>query len=181
MKRNDITAYSVTEQLRDGRQVTIRAIRADDKGHIARALKELSSESFYRRLFSPKHELTDADLRQLTDVDFEHVVALVAEIREEGLDRIVGGGRFIRTEETGEARKAEVAFLIVDAHQGMGIGSRIFKHLIAIARDSGIMQFEAEVLPANTDMLRLFTRSGLPVTTAPSRDTVHVTIDLTDQ
>ena len=181
MEINDVSHYSVTEKLRDGSQVTIRAVRAEDKGHIARAIKELSSESFYRRLFSPKHELTAADLKHLTEVDFENVVALVAEMQEQDRQMIVGGGRYIRTDESGEARKAEVAFLIGDAHQGMGIGSRIFKHLISIARDSGIMQFEAEVLPTNEEMLRLFTRSGLPVTTASSRDTVHVTIDLTEQ
>ncbi len=178
---NKIANYSVTERLRDGRQVTIRAIRPDDKGHISRALKELSSESFYRRLFSAKRDLTDADLKQLTEVDFENVVALVAEMMEEGEDRVVGGGRYIRTSESGDALKAEVAFLIDDAHQGLGIGSRIFKHLVSIARASGVMEFNAEVLPTNDGMLRLFTNSGLPVYKKASRDVVHVTIDLTEQ
>jgi GNAT superfamily N-acetyltransferase len=73
---------------------------------------------------------------------------------------------------------AEIAFLIDDVHQGLGIGSRIFKHLVTIARASGITQFEAEVLPTNEGMLKLFTRSGLPVISTPSRDSVHVTIDL---
>ena len=181
MDSKNISNYSVTETLRDGRQVTIRAIRPDDKGHIAQALKELSSESFYRRLFSPKRDLTVADLKQLTEVDFVNIVALVAEMREEEQDRIVGGGRYIRTSESGDALKAEVAFLIGDTHQGFGIGSRIFKHLIIIARASGIMQFDAEVLPTNDGMIRLFTNSGMPVYKKATRDVVHVTIDLTEQ
>jgi GNAT superfamily N-acetyltransferase len=72
-----------------------------------------------------------------------------------------------------------VAFLVDDAHQGLGIGSRIFKHLVAIARALGITQFEAEVLPSNEGMLRLFTRSCLPVSRTMTRDSIHVTIDLT--
>jgi len=179
MERGDIANYSVTERLRDGRPVTIRAIRPDDKGGMADALREVSSESLYRRTFSAKRYLSDDDLRKLTEVDFENVVALVAVMDEEAQDRIVGGGRYIRTGASGDALKAEVAFLVDDAHQGLGIGSRIFKHLVSIARASGITQFEAEVLPSNEGMLKLFTRSGLPVVSAPSRDAVHVVIDLT--
>lgn len=178
MKRNDIANYSVTEHLRDGRPVTIRAIRPEDKGGMADALREVSSESMYRRTFSAKRDLSDNDLRQLTEVDFENVVALVGVMQEEGQDRIVGGGRYIRTGTSGPRLTAEVAFLIDDRYQGLGIGSRIFKHLVLIARASGIKQFEAEVLPSNEGMLRLFTRSGLPVTTTRSRDSVHVMIEL---
>ena len=179
VKRSGIANYSVAERLRDGRTVTIRAIRREDKGQMAEALRDLSPESFYRRTFSPKRELNDKDLTRLTEVDFDVVVALVAVMHEEGEDRVVGGGRYFRTGTSATAQTAEVAFLIDDAHQSLGIGSRIFKHLVTIARASGITQFEAEVLPSNEGMLRLFNRSGLPVAATPSRDSVHVTIELT--
>ncbi len=117
----------------------------------------------------------------MTEVDFENVVALVAVMNEEAQDRIVGGGRYIRTGEAGAALKSEVAFLIDDAHQGLGIGSRIFKHLVIIARASGITQFEAEVLPSNEGMLRVFARSGIPFTRTMGRDTVYVLMELTKE
>jgi len=176
--KSHIANYSATESLREGKQVTIRAIRPDDKTNMAGTLKELSSDSFYRRTFSPKRDVSVADLKQLTEVDFDNVVALVAVMNEEGQERIVGGGRYIRSGATGGVKKAEVAFLIDDVHQGMGIGSRIFRHLVAIARSSGIRLFEAEVLPTNEGMLRLFDRSGLLVTKNVTRDAVHVTIGL---
>jgi GNAT superfamily N-acetyltransferase len=178
MERNDIANYSVKERLRDGRTVTIRAIRPDDKGRMADTLRQVSPESLYRRTFSAKRDLSSEELKNLTEVDFVNIVALVAFIKTEEHDRIAGGGRYIRTGESDAALKAEVAFLIDDVYQGLGIGSRIFKHLVRIARASGITQFEAEVLPANDGMLRLFARSGLPVVSTPSRDSVHVTIDL---
>jgi ribosomal protein S18 acetylase RimI-like enzyme len=180
MQRNDIADYSAIESLRDGRQVTIRAIRPEDKGNVAGSLKELSDQSFYRRTFSPKRELSDADLKRMTEVDFENVVALVAVMIEEGQDRIVGGGRYFRMGEGDAARSAEVAFLVGDEYQSLGIGSRIFRHLVAIARASGIAQFEAEVLPSNEGMLRLFDRSGLTVARTASREAVHVTIELAE-
>ena len=170
--------YASTESLRDGRSVTIRAIRPDDKGPLIDALGKVSRQSLYLRLFSAKRKFSDDEMNQMTAVDFVNIVALVAVLEEDGLDKIVGGGRYVRIGPSGTGQSAEVAFLIDDAHQALGIGSRIFKHLVEIARESGITHFEAEVLPANTAMLTLFARSGLPVGKTMTRDSVHVTIQL---
>jgi len=179
MKKNDMGNYSSMEQLRDGRSVTIRAIRPDDKGLLIDALGKMSPQSLYLRLFSAKRKFSDEEMHQITAVDFVNVVALVAVLDKDGSGQIVGGGRYIRIGTSGTGQSAEVAFLIDDAHQGLGIGSRLFKHLVAIARESGITQFEAEVLPSNAAMLGLFARSGLPVAKTVTRDSVHVTIQLT--
>ena len=69
--------YIASEVLKDGTAVTIRAIRREDKGRLLEAFKNLDRESVYRRFFSPKKELSDSELDQLTDVDFSEVVALV--------------------------------------------------------------------------------------------------------
>jgi RimJ/RimL family protein N-acetyltransferase len=177
MQKSAIMRYYVVERLRGGHEVTIRAIRPEDRERMANTLKELSDKTFYRRTFSTKRDLSETDLKQLTEVDFENVVALVAEMREEGQDRIVGGGRYFRMGDTAPD-SAEVAFLMDDKHQGLGIGSRIFRHLVAIACASGITKFEAEVLPSNEGMLKIFDRSGLPVARISAGDTIHITIDL---
>jgi RimJ/RimL family protein N-acetyltransferase len=179
MKRNDIMNYTYTEHLRDGRSVIIRAIRPDDKGSLIDALSKVSSESLYLRLFSGKRKFSDEEMNQMTRVDFVNVVALVAVMDEGGTEQIVGGGRYVRMEPSGPGQSAEVAFLMDDAHKGLGLGSRLFKHLAAIARGSGITQFEAEVLPSNAAMLRVFSRSGLPLAKTMTRDSIHVTIQLT--
>ncbi len=179
MKRNDIANYTSTEHLRDGGSLTIRAICPDDKGLVIDTLSKVSPQSLYFRLFSAKRNFSEDEMNQITSVDFVNVVALVAVMEENGVDKIVGGGRYVRIGPSDTGQRAEVAFLIDDAHQGLGIGSRIFKHLVGIARESGITHFEAEVLPSNTAMLRLFARSGLPVAKAMTRDSVHVTIQLT--
>jgi RimJ/RimL family protein N-acetyltransferase len=175
MEMNDIQNYNVTERLRDQRTMTIRAIRPDDKGLIIDALNTVSAESIYRRFLAIRKELTAEGVKKVTEVDFVNVVALVAVVEKDGNDQIAGGGRYVRT--TGQ--RAEVAFLIGDAFQGLGIASLIFKHLVAIARDSGITQFEAEVLRSNEAMFKVFARSGIPVTRAASGGSVHVLMELT--
>jgi GNAT superfamily N-acetyltransferase len=52
-----------------------------------------------------------------------------------------------------------------DAHQGLGIGSALIQHLVAIARAAGLDALHAEVLTENTPMLRVFEKSGLAMST----------------
>jgi RimJ/RimL family protein N-acetyltransferase len=179
MTRSDIVDYSVIERLRDGRPVTIRAIHPDDKGLVIEALSDVSADSIYRRLFVTKKELTEEGLKKITEVDFENVVALVAVLEKDAKDHIAGGGRYFRSGGSGSQQKAEVAFLVTDVFQGLGIASRIFKHLVAIARASGITHFEAEVLPSNDAMLKVFSRSGIPFTRTGSPEFIYLLMDLT--
>jgi len=178
---NDLKNYNVSECLRDQRTVTIRAIRPDDKGHIIDGVNTVSAESIYRRFLTAKKEITPQELKQATEVDFVNVVALVAVLEKDGNEQIAGGGRYFRTGPSGGGQRAEVAFLVGDSFQGLGIASLIFKHLVAIARHSGMTQFEAEVLPLNEAMIRVFSRSGIPVTRTATRDSVHVLMELTKE
>ena len=88
--RNDV----VPETLKDGTEVTIRAIRADDGARILEAFNALDRELIYRRFFSPKKELSDAELRQLTEVDSSQVSALVVTTQKDGVETLLGGGRY---------------------------------------------------------------------------------------
>lgn len=175
MTSNEIAQYNITEILRDQRPVTIRAVRPDDKALVIETFREASSESVYRRLFELKKELTDQDLRLITEVDFVDVVQLVAVLEKDGRDHVVGGGRYMRS----VGQKAEVAMLVDDEFQGLGIAPRILGHLVTIARASGITHFEAEVLPSNAAMLKVFARAGLAVETTPTEGYVYVLMDLT--
>ena len=178
MNKDDTAGYSVIERLKDQRSVTIRAVRPGDKGLIIEAFRGLSAESIYFRLFAAKKEFTDADVKEITEVDFLNVVALVAVLEQNGKDRIVGEGRYIRSGEDGTMRRAEVALIVVDAFHRLGIATLLLKHLIAIAREAGITHLEAEILRSNQTMLNILARSDFPVTMTPTREFVHAVMDL---
>ena len=83
------------------------------------------------------------------NIDFESHVALIAKIDEDGRAVIAGGGRYI----VFRPGKAEIAFTVIDAYQGRGIGTILMRHLAILARDAGLNELTAEVLPENAAML----------------------------
>jgi RimJ/RimL family protein N-acetyltransferase len=176
----DVQNYKVDDKLKNGTAVTIRVIRPDDKNRIVEAFKNLEPESIYTRFFQYKSELTDEELRAITEVDFENTVALVVTIPAGGRDEtIIGGGRYVLYDPPNAQRSAEIAFTVEEDYQGQGIASRILRHLIHIAQEKGVSQFEAEVLSENRAMLAVFARSGLPMKKSLEEGVVHVTLYLT--
>lgn len=67
----DAGSYRVEDQLKNGTAAIIRAIRPDDKGRIVEAFRNLESESVYTRFFRHKSELTDAELKTITEEDYQ--------------------------------------------------------------------------------------------------------------
>ena len=160
--------YRAEEVLRDGGSIVIRAIRPDDKARLAEHFARLSARSIYFRFFTAKKRLSDDELVRLTELDFRHDVGLVATLVENGIERIIGVGRFNVLDEQEKSGRAEVAFAVADEHQGRGIGTLLLEHLVAIARGLDVREFEANVLGENSRMREMFFESGL---------VVHGTID----
>ena len=172
----DAPSYAARDTLKDGTPVTIRAIRREDAGTILQAFRGLDRESIYRRFFTPKKDLSRAELAQLTDVDFNRVLALVVTKAAENGEALIAGGRYAVEDPASGA--AEIAFMTDGAHRGLGIASLILKHLAQIAREAGISRFDGEVLAENQPMLAVFQRSGLPMQLRRDGSVIHVTLSL---
>jgi RimJ/RimL family protein N-acetyltransferase len=172
----EAATYSATETLRDGRRVEIRALKPEDRDGLLAAVGRAGARSLYLRFFAVKRSFSEQEIDFFANVDFVGHVALVALTDEgdAGEPTIVGGGRYIVV----EPGRAEVAFVVVDAYQGQGIGAALMRHLAAIGRSAGLRELIAEVLAENAPMLKVFERCGFPVSTARESDVVHVTIRL---
>jgi GNAT superfamily N-acetyltransferase len=170
----DAAIYSTTETLRNGGTVEIRSLRPTDRDDFVAAVGRTSNDALYRRFFSPRRRFTEKEVSSFVNVDFVDHVALVAVAQEGGRSVIVGAGRYVVV----EPGKAEVAFAVVDDHQGQGIGAALAHHLVAIARGAGLEELVADVLAANTPMLKVFEKVGLPLTLSRSRGVVHITLRL---
>lgn len=170
----DLAAYTAIEQLRDGRLIEIRAIRPDDRPAVLAAIARASPRSMFRRFFASRQKLTNEEIDYFLTVDFVNHVALVAVADEDGNRPIVGGARFVVV----QPKKAEVAFAVIDAYQGQGLGTILMHHLGTIALGAGLRELVAEVLIENMPMLTVFAHSGYPMSKWLGTDSVHVTLDL---
>jgi RimJ/RimL family protein N-acetyltransferase len=170
----DLANYSATETLRDGRAVEIRAQRSEDREGMQAAIARSSAGSLHRRFFAVRREFSEKETDYFLDIDFINHVALVAVANDGGQPTIVGGGRYVVV----QPGQAEVAFAIIDAYQGVGIGSALMRHLGTLGREAGLHQFIAEVLSENVPMLNVFERSGLAMSTERDGTVMHVTLRL---
>ena len=137
------------------------------------AIDRTDAETRRRRFFVPKREFSTKEKTFFMKIDFVNHVALVAEIDEDGRTVIIGGGRYVVV---GSGR-AEVAFTVVDAYQGQGVGTLLTRHLVGLARAAGLGQLSAEVLPENVSMRKVLEKFGFQ---ARGRDpqVIHLTLPL---
>jgi RimJ/RimL family protein N-acetyltransferase len=173
----ETATYSAIERLSNGREVEIRALRPDDRDELLAAISRASAQSLFRRFFAAKRGFTEQEIAFFLKVDFVNHIALIAVMDENDRPAIVGGGRYIVT----QPGQAEVAFAVIDQYQGQGIGAALMQHLAAIARQAGLKELVAEVLPDNLAMLRVFEKSGLSCRTKREPRVVHVTLELLSQ
>jgi RimJ/RimL family protein N-acetyltransferase len=172
--RNPRSADRISERSRANlRGITIRAVRPDDRERIAKAFRALDPESIYQRFLFPKKGLSDEELRRLTECDGVHDVVLVATVASGNQEIIIGLGRYARN---GASR--DIAFTVEEDYQGRGITTELLRQLTGIARRNGVSQFEADVLPSNAPMLKVFRRSGLPLKGTRADGIVHLTLFL---
>ena len=167
-------AFSRIEVLSNGQRVEIRGLRPTDREGMLTAVRRTSTQSLYRRFFTVRRHFSEAETAFFLNLDFVSQVALVAIAQEDGKPVIAGGGRYIVI----KPGQAEVAFAVVDQFQGQGIGSALLRHLSSLAREAGLQEFVAEVLPENAAMLKVFEKSGFEVTTRRESQTMHVVLKL---
>jgi RimJ/RimL family protein N-acetyltransferase len=167
--------YSAWERLRNGQSVLIRALKPDDEAGMLAAIDQTNAESLRRRFFVTKRNFSANEKTFFLSIDFVSHVALVAVIEGEGRSTIIGGCRYIVT----EPGEAEVAFVVVDAYQGQGIGTMLTSHLAGLARAAGLKQLAADVLPENTAMRKVLGKCGFQTGRSADPQVVHLTLTLT--
>ena len=157
--------------------VAVRPITAADGPALRREFEQLSARSRMQRFLSLKGQLSDAEVRYLTDVDHVSHEALVATMRL--THRPLGVARWIRHRD--DPCAADIAMTILDAWQGLGIGTELAHRLVDSAVAQGIRRFTADVFTDNAGARRLV-RGLSPSVRVVSRDgpVVHYEVELTD-
>lgn len=152
---------------RTGAVLHLRPIRGGDDEKLIVFHRHLSSDSIYRRYFGFHPDLSHEEVRRLTRVDYVDRLAIVI---EDG-DDLVAVGRYDRCP---QSTVAEVAFIVRDDYQHLGLGHLLLENLAGAAWARGVTSFSAETLFSNRDMMSVFRHSGFPLTSSVSQGEISV-------
>jgi len=172
--------YVSSWTMKDGNQVTIRPIRPEDEPLMVKFHETLSDQSVYLRYFcslSLSRRVAHERLLRICFGDYDREMALVAERTDPGTGerRIIGVGRMNKLHARNEA---EVAVLVSDQCQNLGLGYELLRRVVQIARDEKLSRVSAEILPDNIAMQVIMKRIGFRVRTGEYLTSIQAYLDL---
>lgn len=155
---NNGHAEHETITLPEGVDVPVRPIRPDDVPALQRLHSRLSEQTIYLRFFGPVSELSENKAQYFAHIDGIDHFALVA-LDPSNPEEIIAFVRYDR--EPGEER-AEYAAIVEDSWQERGLGMRLTRMLIDVARNKEVQFLYGLVMPQNKRMLNLLRDLDLP-------------------
>ncbi|MFZ0978667.1 MAG: bifunctional acetate--CoA ligase family protein/GNAT family N-acetyltransferase [Candidatus Acidiferrales bacterium] len=147
---------------KNGEEMLIRPIRPEDEPLMARFHESLSEQSVFLRYFHMENltsRVAHDRLLRKCFIDYDREMALVAEAKNPatGEAEILGVGRLTRERDRSEG---ELAVLVTDRVQKVGLGTQLIRRLIEVARCEKFERIVALTMPENTAMRSLAERFG---------------------
>jgi acetyltransferase len=148
--------------MKDGTEVVIRPISAEDEMLMRNFHESLSDRTVYMRYLSPmllSSRITHERLARVTHNDYDREIALVVEGKDEqGEKAILGVARLSKLR--GRNEEARFTMLVSDKYQGRGLGKELLARIVKIGRDEKIKRIIALMSPDNESMKRLCRQVG---------------------
>ena len=171
--------YVSSWTMKNGEEITIRPIRPEDEPLMVEFHQKLSERSVYMRYFQPlklSQRTAHERLRRICFTDYDREMVLVGEHRGKAeTPQIVAVGRLSKLHRRDEA---ELAVLIHDSFQHLGIGTELFQRLIAIARAEKLRCLQSTVLAENREMRAICQKLGFRMSADVEDGTVTAQLEL---
>lgn len=161
-----------------GRALRVGFVHPEARAKISAGIGLMSKETIRHRFFGIKNGFTDRELKYLTEIDGYHHFALGIE-EAEAPERGVAIVRMVRDDR--EPSVAEVAILIIDDFQQLGLGTLLMNFCVLAAAERGIAQLRFTYLPDNQGIVRLVRRFGRVTPQVMASDYVQMQLDLTPE
>jgi acetyltransferase len=166
--------------MKDGREVTIRPIRPEDEPRMAEFHRGLSDRTVYLRYFaslSLSARIAHERLLRICFGDYDREMVLVAEHHylHSGTSSIVAVGRLNKMH---AGNDGEVAVLVSDTYQNLGLGYQLLSRLIGVARDEKLSRVSSEMMLDNRGMQILSKRLGFQLHSYDSGGSVAAVLEL---
>jgi acyl-CoA hydrolase/GNAT superfamily N-acetyltransferase len=147
---------------KNGTTVRFRAIKPSDEEEMRRLFYRFSDKAIYYRYFAPIKTMPHAKMQAYVNVDYRDVLSVVGLVGPPDQGRIIAEARFVRNPDT---PTVDVAFVVDEAYQGLGIATYLYHMLVRLARLRGARGMTADVLATNQAMMKVFEKGNYPIST----------------
>jgi acyl-CoA hydrolase/GNAT superfamily N-acetyltransferase len=141
-------------------EVRFRPIRPSDEEEMRRLFYRFSDESVYYRYFTPLKTMPHSKMQEYVNIDYSQVMSIVGLVGDLGKGHIIAEARYVKHP---DRPYADVAFIVDEEYQNLGIATYLYKLLMRLAKERGLQGFTADVLPANKEMMRVFEKGDAEV------------------
>lgn len=164
-------------ELKDGQHCLFRPILPEDEPQLRAFIAQVTKEDLYYRYFSEISEFTHDDLANMTQIDYDREMAIVAVRQCDGADEIIGVTRAISDADNIDA---EFSVLVRSDLKGLGMGRRLLEKMIRYTRDHGLQQLNGITMPHNTGMITLARKLNFRVNIQLDDGIVSLNLPLAD-
>ncbi|PIJ49168.1 protein acetyltransferase [Erwinia sp. OLTSP20] len=146
--------------LKNGLNCLFRPILPEDEPLLRRFISQVTKEDLYYRYFSEINEFTHDDLANMTQIDYDREMAIVAVREWQHQPEIIGVTRAISDADNIDA---EFSVLVRSDLKGLGMGRRLLEKMIAYTYEHGLKQLNGITMPHNQGMIALARKLGFSV------------------
>ena len=172
------THIACNTTFKGGVPIRFRAIKPSDEEQMRRFFYRFSDEAKFYRFFYSVKTMDHDKMQEYINVDYNKEMSIVGLSGKPGDQTIVAEARFVMDD---RSYYGEVAFLIDDSFQGIGIGSYMLDLLIQLAKEQGLMGLTAEVLSDNLPMKKVFEKANYPMEAQLENGVYVLTMHFNDQ
>ncbi|WP_416413287.1 GNAT family N-acetyltransferase [Pantoea sp. App145] len=163
--------------LKDGQHCLFRPILPEDEPLLRDFIAQVTKEDLYYRYFSEINEFTHEDLANMTQIDYDREMAIVAVRQQANQQEIIGVTRAISDADNIDA---EFSVLVRSDLKGLGMGRRLLEKMIRYTRDHGLQQLNGITMPHNTGMITLARKLNFRVNIQLDDGIVSLNLPLND-
>ncbi len=149
--------YEMPWSLENGQEVLLRPIKPEDEPMWLEMFQSFSEEAIRYRFFQILKDTPHEVRVRYCNIDYDREIAIIAELTENGRRKILG---VTRLSIESDGKSGEMAFIVTDYWQGLGLGTKMVDYVLDIAKEKGVEEVYAIMLRDNYRALSLTKKMG---------------------
>jgi acyl-CoA hydrolase len=153
--------------------VSFRPIKPSDEEEMRRLYYRFSDKAVYYRYFTPLKDMPHSKMQKYVNVDYFNNMSVVGLVGKLDKEHIIAEARYSKYPNT---PYADIAFIVDEEYNGLGIATYLYKMLVRIAKERGLKGFKADVLSSNKPMMKVFEKADIPFEAKIEQGVYEITI-----